>query len=262
MIEPPGTQLWTDIRWRDGWRVQRRWGRGSARLLDPEGRTILRGSAEACERSMHEAVPHPDPAPHLVVLLHGLGRTRRSLARIDSALSRAGFTTARLDYPSTRRTVEEHAAQVAELLDHAPAFRRLSFVGHSLGALVIRRLFGFQRSWRASAARIVMLAPPNQGASLATQLERFGLLAPLLGPSFTQIAAGHARDLPVPDVPFAVFAGDAVGGVSDGLVEVEETKLPGMAEHHTVGAVHTFIMNHPRVVQGVVSFLRAAPGGA
>lgn len=259
MIEPVGTQLWADMRWRDGWRVQRRWNREAGRLLDPRGRTIHRGSVAECQRALERLAPAPVAADHLVVLLHGLGRTRRSLARLDRALTRSGFATARLDYPSTRATIEEHAAQVADLLDHVPTPAALSFVGHSLGALVSRQLFAHQGTWRSCVARVAMLAPPNQGASIASLLDGGGILRTVLGPSFAQIASGRGTDLPVPDVPVAVFAGDAFGTSGDGLVEVEETRLPSAVEHHTIPAIHTFIMNRPEVIRGVVSFLRGAP---
>ena len=59
-------------------------------------------------------------ADHLVVLLHGLGRTRRSLARMDRALTSAGFATLRLDYPSMRQPIEQHAAAVAKRLGEIP----------------------------------------------------------------------------------------------------------------------------------------------
>lgn len=259
MIEPPGSQLWADVRWRDGWRIQRRWGGSKTRLLDPSGRTMRRGSLEDCERALDEACPSVTPAAHLVVLLHGLGRTRRSLQRLDAALHDAGFTTVRLDYPSTRGSIEEHAATVADLLDHLPAPGKLSFVSHSLGNLVVRRLLAYDRPWRNTIDRIVMIAPPNQGASLASSLDKGGVLRAVLGPSFGQIADGFAVTLPLPRVPVAIFAGDAAGVPGDGLLNVEETRLPGAEQHHVVPAIHTFVMNHPDVIGGTVSFLRAAP---
>ena len=257
MIEPLGTQLWADIRWRNDWRVQCRWGETTARLIDPSGRVVRRGALEQCERALDMAIPHFE-AQHLVVLLHGLGRTRRSLARMDAALERAGFTTARLDYPSTRGPIEKHAATVAELLDRV-SVRRLSFVSHSLGGLVVRQLLSHRGSWRAAVTRIVMIAPPNQGASLAASLDKGGVMHRILGPSYRQIATGFAAQLPVPDVPFAVFSGDAAGLPGDGLITIEETRLEGMSEHHVVPAIHTFLMNHKTVIQGTVSFLAAAP---
>jgi pimeloyl-ACP methyl ester carboxylesterase len=259
MIEPLGTQLWADIRWRDGWRVQRRWNDQSARLVDPRGRAVYHGCPAECDQALQRLSFKREQHAHLVILLHGLGRTRRSLRRLDGALRDAGLVIARLDYPSTRRSIEEHASVVAQLLDQVPTPARLSFVGHSLGALIIRRLLAHGGAWRASATRVVMLAPPNQGASLATALGRYGLFRKVLGPSFVQIAEGCSMDLPIPDLPTAIFAGDALGAWGDGLVKVPETRLTGMAEHQVVRAIHTFIMNHPAVIEGVVSFLRSTP---
>jgi hypothetical protein len=259
MIEPPGTQLWADARWRDGWRVQCRWDGQANRLLNPAGRIVCRGSLTECERALDNAYPAPAPAEHLVVLLHGLGRTRRSLARLDRALVQAGFTTARLDYPSTRRPIQEHAATVAELLDHVPTPTKLSFACHSLGCLITRQLLSYDAPWRSAVERIVMVAPPNQGASLAATLDRGIVMRGILGPSYGQIARGFATTLPVPDVPVAIFAGDVAGVPGDGLVTVDETRLDAASEHHVVPAIHTFLMNHPAVIRGATSFLAGAP---
>ena len=259
MIEPPGTQLWADARWRDGWRVQRRWDDQGNRLLNPGGRIVCRGSFAECERALDDACPASAPADHLVVLLHGLGRTRRSLARLDSALVDAGFTTARLDYPSTRKPIQEHAATVAELLDHVPTPAKLSFVSHSLGGLIVRQLFTYDAPWRSVIERIVMVAPPNRGASLAATLDRGNVMRGILGPPYGQIARGFATTLPVPDVPVAIFAGEVAGLPGDGLVTVDETRLEGASEHHIVPAIHTLLMDHPAVIRGTTSFLGRAP---
>ena len=201
----------------------------------------------------------PLPADHLVVLLHGLGRTTRSLGRMNAALTRAGFSTLRIGYPSMRQPIERHAAGVARRLEALPTPRRLSFVTHSLGGLIVRQLFAFDAPWRDAISRIVMLAPPNRGASLASTLDRGGIVRGIMGPSYVQIAEGFAETLPVPDVPFAIFAGDAPGVPGDGLLRVDETQLDGAAEHHVVPVIHTFIMNHPDVIAGTTAFLRGAP---
>ena len=80
-----------------------------------------------------------------------------------------------------------------------------------------------------------------------------------MGPSYVQIAQGFAETLPIPDVPFAIFAGDAPGVPGDGLLLVSETRLEGAAEHRVVPVIHTFIMNHADVIRGTVAFLTAAP---
>ncbi len=201
----------------------------------------------------------PAGPDHLVVLLHGLGRTPRSLSRMDRALSAAGFETLCLGYRSMREPIEQHASEVATRLAELPSPRKLSFVSHSLGGLIVRQLFALDAPWRSTMSRVVMLAPPNHGASLASALDRGGLLRNIMGPSFGQIADGFAETLPIPDVPFAIFAGDIAGRMGDGLLRVEETRLEGAAAHHVVPAIHTFIMNHPTVIRGTTAFLRAAP---
>ena len=41
-------------------------------------------------------------APECVVLLHGLARTAASMARLEEALTDAGFAVANIDYPSRK----------------------------------------------------------------------------------------------------------------------------------------------------------------
>ena len=261
MIAYRGTQLWADVRWRDHWRIQSHAKLGINRLVDPDGAVRGRGSLIACELALDQLAPEASAPEHLAVLLHGLGRTRESMRRMGTVLAGAGITVARLDYPSTRRSIEGHAAAVAALLDRGPAARRLSFVTHSLGALVVRALLAHDAWWRGSVYKILMLAPPNQGAAVATSLDN-SVLRRLMGPSFVQIVRGVATTLAVPDVPVSIVAGRIGSTGGDGLLKVEETKLEGMVEHRVVPAVHTFVMNHPQALECAVSFLGSGDGPA
>ena len=58
------------------------------------------------------AGPDAEPAtigPECVILLHGLGRTSRSLSKMADALEAAGFRPVNLDYPSRKKTIQELA---------------------------------------------------------------------------------------------------------------------------------------------------------
>jgi hypothetical protein len=48
-------------------------------------------------------------ASEKVVLLHGLGRTPRSMAKMERLLSAEGFDVANVGYPSRRHSIEELA---------------------------------------------------------------------------------------------------------------------------------------------------------
>ena len=86
-----GAQLWADRRWRSGWRVQENVLTGHARLLDPSDGRHHSGKLDACVEKLAELAP-PTEAEHLVVALHGLGRSRRSMRPMVKSLEEAGLT--------------------------------------------------------------------------------------------------------------------------------------------------------------------------
>lgn len=188
-----------------------------------------------------------------VVLVHGMGRTSISMAPLAFALSSRGYAPSRFGYPS--RTVEIAAAG-RSLADHV---RRLvegrspssvHLVGHSLGGILIRWLIAHERPPRLG--RVVMLAPPNQGSSVADRIasgwaSRF--FRPL--PDLTTRPSSMARNIPTPtDIEIGIIAGDR-----DNKVSVEETHLSGQKDHVVVASGHTFIMARPTVHRLVLRFL-------
>jgi hypothetical protein len=264
-----GAQLWADRRWRSGWRVQQNVLTGHHRLLDPRDRRHAVGTLATCEAALDRGAPRDVGCGEPVVVLHGLGRSRRSMAAMTASLADAGFLPVVLDYPSTRRGIGAHVEQVIEVLTHlegsSEGRRRVSFVTHSLGGIVARGVLGHPAfPDHLVPGRMVMCAPPNRGASLARTLD--GRLSPIfaaiMGPSGSELAAGVA--VPVPTIPFLVVAGQRgtslnplIGSPDDGVVAVEETKLEGMTEHLVVDAIHTFVMQHPETRAATVRFLSA-----
>ena len=211
-----------------------------------------------------------------VVLLHGLARRAGSLARLGRALTAAGFPVWACDYPSRQRGIAAAAAAIADRLADELPDRPLAAVTHSLGGIVVRHLGDPRLRW----TRIVMLAPPNRGSQVAAAFAGNRLFGWFYGPAGRELGtADDPATWPPPPAPCAVIAGTrrralanvtswvshrvfAAGAAHDGTVAVDETRLAAEAAFATVDASHTFIMNHPRVAELTLAFLRTGGFGA
>jgi len=267
-----GAQLWADVAWSEGWRVQRHVWTRHHRLLDACNVRRGWGGESYClslldaNRRIEEDTERRDGA-HLVVLLHGLGRTRYSLRALHRELEQQGYRVLSLSYPSTRASLDEHAESVGRVLDRLRGVERVSFVTHSLGGRVVRRVLERDDAWmqRIEPGRVVQIAPPNGGSWLAAQLLDVPLVEYVLGPSLLEVA--QACTLPPPDgVEFGVLAGTR-GTPSgwnpllfeddDGVVALSETCLEFPHEHMVVRGFHTVLMNDEEVLGATSRFLAA-----
>lgn len=270
-----GKQLWSDHAWRHGWRIQQNALTGHYRLLDPANVRHAWGNRAACDQALESQRVSPAIAGnHLVVLLHGLMRSSSSMSGLHTHLSRNrdDRTIASIDYASTRGSIGGHAAALRDVISGIPDNVRLSFVGHSMGNIVIRHALGdWQRAGDVKTLErvncVVMLGPPNQGASIARQLSKTGVFGWVtgeggmeLGPKWQQFES----QLAIPSCPFGIVAGrlpesniqnPLVDGASDFVVSVEETRLIGAADLLEVPRLHSFLMDDPVVQQAVDNFL-------
>jgi triacylglycerol lipase len=199
-----------------------------------------------------------------VVLLHGLGRTAASFARMRSALTADGYRALALDYPSTCHDLPSLTAilrpRIAEIARATAG--DLHFVGHSMGGLLARSLIADARPQRLG--RLVMLGPPNRGSEIADRLRHVGLYRRLLGPAALSLGTTTVPVWPDPDYPVGVIAGtrsiDPVGWLmlprpNDGRVSVAGTRIPGLQGHLVLPVSHALMMNHRVVIAQTSRFL-------
>ncbi len=202
----------------------------------------------------------------LVVLLHGAFRTRLSLLYLERALKKAGFDVLNFSYSWRSHDIDTITNWVEEKL--APhANRSIFFVTHSFGGIVVRSYL--HRFKPKNVHRVVMLAPPSQGSYVAHYSNEHPLLKELFhkiyGHSAKMLTPKALEKLPPPCCEFAVITGGTgkkkgyapfLPGDNDGVVCVEESKLPGMKAFAVLPHRHTFIMNGRETIRLIVEFFQ------
>ena len=265
-----GKQYWTDLRIQDGYRIQQHTITKHYRLLDPKDIRHQWGTLKKCEVTFNRFIEAGHIRPYkkqVIILLHGIIRTRGSMDPMDKYLrGRIAGSVLNMTYASTRDTLEHHAEALHSILGHIPNECDISFVGHSMGNLVIRRFFHRWQDPRIT--RVVMLAPPNQGSALGTMFHDYQLFETVWGISGQEITAGFEflkTKLAVPPCEFGIIAGispnkilqnNLLEGPNDLVVTVEETKLAGAIDFRSVNTTHTRIMANTEVQRFTYLFLR------
>jgi pimeloyl-ACP methyl ester carboxylesterase len=190
-----------------------------------------------------------------VLLAHGLGRTRFSLALLAHALSRAGH---RPEFFAYSPALDTHQRILRRLITRMRALSEhrepIALVGHSYGGLLLRAAAGEVSDLEVN--HLVMLGTPNQPPRLGGAYHRWPLRT-LRGDCGRNLSDHNwYKSLPIPHYPYTLVAGTAGwrgrggpfrGEANDGLVAVSETRIVAVDEPVLVPVLHTFLMNSRHV---------------
>ncbi|NDC63266.1 MAG: hypothetical protein EBZ59_04600 [Planctomycetia bacterium] len=270
--EATDSMEWSDELVRHDWRLQRRPGTDDFRILDPRDRPVGEGGRNACLEtftSLERSGTIPEVCGPTVIVLHGLGEGRRSMRPLVDHLRRElDATVLSFGYASTKAGIADHGRSLAAVIAGLPKANRISFVGHSLGGIVVRRwMAAAPAADRARLHRLVMLGPPNQGSELARLASRVWVLAALANGAARDLVVDWqsvSRDLAVPACPFGIVAGGKgddrgfsplLEGDDDAVVRVDETRLEGADGFLLVPVHHAAMMRNADVQRATVRFL-------
>lgn len=207
-----------------------------------------------------------------VVLLHGLGRSCASLARLQAGLEEMGLAAHCWSYPSRRRRLAGHIEAFRAWLEEQKFEEPVHFVGHSLGGIIIRGALAHDPP--VAVGRIVMIATPNQGAGVVSRFGGWPFSRTIFGLPLQDLGENSPalKNLGVPEAEIGIIAGlrhfhplnlisyvnlvHRAGHAHDGTVELANTRLDGAADSIAIDAHHTFICDHDEVITQTGAFLR------
>lgn len=196
-----------------------------------------------------------------VILLHGVWMPGISMAPLAKRLRAMGWLPEIVWYRSVTGGPDSAVAQLARRLrdDATP----VNLVGHSLGGLVALRTL--ERHPDLSVARLLCLGTPLKGSAVARRFKGWPLMRHYLGRSTGILCEGCVQCPTRTEV--GVIAGDVrhglgvlfadLGTAHDGTVGVEETRLPGLADHVVMPVSHSGMLFSAPVVGQVDAFLRS-----
>ena len=199
------------------------------------------------------------PAPAgTVVLIHGLFLGSFILNRVARRFHAGNWDIVKYDYPTMRKKIRAHGADLAELLD-SPLFDdipRIDFVTHSMGGLLLRSAVDLLTdARRKQLGRAVMIAPPNRGSDVARLAVR---LVPgaeyLVAPIADLSSAPHsfANTFPIPDhMPETGI----IASSHDHQVRLEYTSF-GNCPRIILPGSHTGVLFHPETAEQAFRFIR------
>lgn len=194
----------------------------------------------------------------VVVLLHGLFATTRSMRMASTCASESGFDVINWGYPTFWKSIESHGAQLGEMvsqLQSDASIRSVNFLTHSLGGILAR--YVIEKGSAAKIHRMVMLAPPNSGSHLTrVSLGPFKRLLPAVS-QLTESAEGLPNRIQnLRGVEVGVIA-----AAQDFIVRVQNTLLAGQREHRVVHTSHFALPKTEQVLQLALRFLQTGTFG-
>jgi pimeloyl-ACP methyl ester carboxylesterase len=199
----------------------------------------------------------------VVVLVHGLWTHGLLMELQRRYLANAGFDAVCYSYPSVRLTLSENASRLAQFA-RTLGVPVVHWVGHSLGGLIILRMF--EREAALMPGRAVLLGSPYADAHSGRVLARSVWGTRMLGRS-----VGEWLDLKKP----AQFPGREIGVIAgtrsiglgrivardlptpnDGAVAVAETQIAAACDRIELPVTHTGMLLSRRIAHQVGAFLR------
>ena len=208
-----------------------------------------------------------------IIILHGLGRSPRSMQKIEKSLAGQGYRVLNVGYSALTGSFEQVLTETIEKIDSwINPQQTVHLVGHSFGGILIRGILANREDW--NFGRCVMIGSPNKGTSVASYVLKHKVLRYLSPPVTKQLTPDSEllKLLPDPEIETGIIAGskpyNLVIPVSwfyrkatnnapgDGVVEISNTHCRNMSDFMVMPLHHSFMMWDSELIEQISHFLK------
>ncbi len=200
-----------------------------------------------------EQVHDETPSEKAVILLHGLLNPNAAMWSLQRRFRNAGYATLNCGYRSFFQSIDQIAAKTIfrcqQFHDDLPEDSELSIVGHSLGAILTRRML--QQGSFHKLHRAVLLTPPNQGSHIARRLAKLSKrILPVVG-ELSDYPESFVNQLPQ-DMPVET---GVIASSPDFVIEEKCAHLSGETDFITLPGPHSLVIFRRAVFKQTRHFL-------
>jgi hypothetical protein len=208
-------------------------------------------------------------ATHKVYLIHGFGGLGIEMEKIRGAIEKEGFTNENFTYKSLIEDVDSVSINLIQTIQKDKP-DSISFVTHSMGALVVRSMYEKLDSISGFpfVHRIVMIAPPNNGSPVADFFSQFKFVKYIVGPNINNLTTNKitgAAKYPIPTCEVGLIAGSFGGkrgynvfitADNDGVLLPESTKMGIEKDVLFVRTSHVGLLFNKKAIKNVTNFIQ------
>jgi len=208
-------------------------------------------------------------AKQKVYLIHGFGGLGLEMEKIRQNLHEKGFNTEIYIYKSLIEDVDSVSINLIQTIQKEMP-DSISFVTHSMGALVVRAMYEKLDSISGFpfVHRIVMIAPPNNGSPVADFFSQFKFVKHIIGPNINNLTTNKitgAAKYPIPNCEVGLIAGSFgskrgynvfINADNDGVLIPENTKMGIEKDILFVKSGHVELLFNKKVILNVNNFLK------
>lgn len=200
-----------------------------------------------------------------IVLVHGLWLNKYALKPFSLYLKQSGFVPYLFDYSSIFSDLQTNAERLASFVKTIPQ-QRINFVGHSLGGVVTLTMLKKYMPERES--KVVLLGTPVRGSELGRSIahrsygkfifgqSRFAWDKGTIDTWNEKAEVGSIAGISSRSIASIIFF-HKLKKPGDGVVTVEETRIPGFKDCIILPAGHTFgLLLSKEVMKQADAFLK------